>query len=204
MEVELTKVLPFAASSDAGWQVLCDVEALATCMPGAELTESLDSRHHKGRVKTKVGPVVMSFAGEIEIRDVNAEERLLCLIAKGQDSRGASTAQMDLSVRVQELESGGSELQGDAKIRINGRLASMGGRLISQVADQILDQFGRNFAAKAAAIATRSGTAPDDAAEAMRESAVVGPAAREPEALNGLALVWSVFVGYCKSLFGRK
>ena len=52
---------------DAAWALLMDVAQTAACFPGAELTESLDADHHRGRVSVRLGPVAMVFAGTIEI-----------------------------------------------------------------------------------------------------------------------------------------
>ncbi len=68
--------------------------------------------------------------------------------------------------------------------------------MMTQVADQILNQFGKSFAAKAAALAARR--------VAETEAADAATAVEEPQAINGLAFAWSVIVGFVKSLFGKK
>ena len=45
------------------WHVLLDVPRMAKCLPGAELTETVDARTYKGKVNVKVGPVALTFAG---------------------------------------------------------------------------------------------------------------------------------------------
>ncbi len=65
---------------------------------------------------------------------------------------------------------------------------------MTQVADQILNQFGKSFAAKAAALA----------GDARGRGGRAAPGAEEPQAINGLAFAWSVIVGFVKSLFGKK
>src|SRR6266545_4445500 len=49
------------------WNYVVDVERLAPCAPGAELTEVVDERTWKGRLNMKVGPISMSFAGTVVI-----------------------------------------------------------------------------------------------------------------------------------------
>jgi carbon monoxide dehydrogenase subunit G len=197
MQINLEKRFPLDTPAGAGWQVLSDIEAVASCMPGAEITERVDDSHFKGKVKAKVGPATMAFNGTIEVLGVDAGKRELRLSSKGQDSKGSSSAQMDLTARVVEGESGTSELKGEATVVVNGKIASLGGRLMNQVADQILNQFGKNFATKAGALAGEGSTAasPSHAGET---------AEAEPEAINGLAFAWSVIVGFFRSLFGKK
>jgi Uncharacterized conserved protein len=63
MEVSLTKQYPLAVQADQAWAVLRDLKAVASCMPGAELTEQVDERSYKGTVKVKVGPASALLAG---------------------------------------------------------------------------------------------------------------------------------------------
>ena len=65
MEVRLDKQYPVAATLDQAWTVLSDIHATAACMPGAQITEQLDATHYKGTVRSKVGPAVMTFNGDI-------------------------------------------------------------------------------------------------------------------------------------------
>ena len=54
MEVKLDKRYPVDASVEQAWAVLSDIRAVATCMPGAQITEQVDDTHSKGTVKTKI------------------------------------------------------------------------------------------------------------------------------------------------------
>ena len=67
MEVVIEKQYPVSAGIPAAWAVLSDMHALATCMPGAQITEDIDATHFMGSVRVKVGPAVAAFAGTIEI-----------------------------------------------------------------------------------------------------------------------------------------
>jgi carbon monoxide dehydrogenase subunit G len=199
MQVKLEKTFVVEAPGTSSWQILSDIDTVASCMPGAEITEQLDDTHYNGKVKAKVGPASMAFAGAIEVLGVDPEKRELRLTSKGQDSKGTSSAQMDLTAWVLDSDAGGSELKGEAEVTVNGKLASLGGRMMTQVADQILNQFGKNFAAKAAALGQGEGEAgPEASADAATAEA------EEAQPINGLAFAWSVLVGFIKSLFGKK
>ena len=111
------------------------------------------------------------------------------LVAAGQDSKGTSSASMDLTAHVEARESGESNLLGDATITVNGKLASFGGRMMTQVADQILGQFADNFSDKLNSSGTIGDTMP----------AVAG----QGNEINGLKIAWNVMIGFIRSLFGR-
>ncbi len=150
MEVQLNKKYPLAVSADRAWAVLTDIRAVASCMPGAQITEQIDATHYKGQVRSKVGPAVMSFAGDIDVLALDVAERRLELLGKGAD-KGGSSAAMKLVAR---LEPGADDaacvLLGDATVTVSGKLAQFGGRLLVPIADAMLAQFAQAFEAAAA------------------------------------------------------
>lgn len=190
MQVKLEKVFPIPASPDAGWTFLQDIPGVASCMPGAEIIETVDDSHYKGRVNARIGPASMAFNGTLEVRGVDADRRELHIVGNGQDTKGSSTAQMDLTAGIVPADAG-CELHGHATVTVNGKAASLGGRMMTQVADQILNQFGKRFADNV--VAAGDGESAENAREQL---------AAAPRELNGLALVWSVIVGFIKGLFG--
>jgi len=196
MQVTLNKIFPLDGSVDDAWQILQDIEVVAGCMPGAEITETVDENNFKGNVKVKVGPMHVAFHGDIEVQEIDAGERKIHLIASGQDSKGTSSASMDLTARVRGNESGGSELAGDAGVTVNGKLANFGGRMMTQVSEQVLGQFAGNFSKKLASI-----TPAVDSEEPAASEPVVQPEIRE---INGLKFAWDALIGWIKSFFTGK
>jgi len=193
MQVTINKVFPLDGSVSDAWNLLENIEQVASCMPGAEITETVDENNFKGSVKVKIGPMHVAFNGDIAVQEINPGEHQVHLIAKGQDSKGTSSASMDLTASVRTGESGTSELTGDADVTVNGKLANFGGRMMTQVADQILGQFADNFSSKLGASA-------DSEASAQTAS--------EPEPqvqeINGLKFAWQALIGFIKSFFTRK
>ena len=192
MKVELDKVFKIAAPASAAWQFLQQIEAVAACMPGAEITEQIDAHNYKGKVKSKIGPATMAFDGAIEIKGIDPDKRELRLRGSGQDTKGTSSASMDLTAWVVDGDEAGCELKGQAEVSVNGKVASLGGRMMNQVADQILNQFGKNFADNVLAAGSD-----EQAAEARAQLAA------KPKELNALALAWSVLLGLLKRLFKK-
>ncbi|MDE2398629.1 MAG: SRPBCC family protein [Burkholderiales bacterium] len=202
MEVKLDKRYPLDVSVEQAWTVLGDVRATAGCMPGAAITEQIDDTHYKGTVKSKVGPAVMSFGGDIEVLGLDAGARRLQMLGKGADKSGSS-ASMNLTAVVEPGESPSqSVLVGTATIVVSGKLAQFGSRLLVPVSDAMLGQFVENFRAAAAAVA---------AAEAPQAAGAPAAAAGAPSAvprpvkeLNALALMWTVFKSWLAGLFGSR
>lgn len=194
MQVKLDKVYPLDGSIDDAWQRLRDIELVAGCMPGAEITEKIDDSHYKGKVKVKVGPMNVAFAGEITIEKIDPDEHQIHLIASGQDSKGSSSATMDLTASIRAGESNPSELVGNAAVTVNGKLANFGARMMVQIADQVLKQFADNFRATVS-VSSVTDTGTDDAAAV--------PAPAKTNEINGLQIAWQALIGFIKSFFGR-
>lgn len=192
MKVELEKSFPLAADKAVAWALLQDLPAVAACMPGAEITEVIDDKRFKGMVKVKLGPAAMSFKGDIEIKELDAEKTRLRLVGRGQDSKGASSVQMDLSAWVADQDGDGCALHGQSVVSVTGKAASLGGRMMGQISGQILKQFGDNFANRA--LAMGEGEAAQTAQKALSE---------RPAELNGIALAWNILLDFFRGLFGR-
>ena len=173
MEVQIDKRYPIAASVEQAWAVLADIRATAACMPGAQITEQVDATHYKGTVRSKVGPAVMSFAGDIEVQAVDAAARRVQMLGKGAD-RGGSSAAMNLTATVEAGDGPGSSvLVGLATVTVSGKLAQFGSRLLVPVSEAMLAQFAGNFQNAAAAVAL-----------AAPEAAVAAPAGAEADAVT--------------------
>ncbi len=195
MEIALEKRYPIAADVARAWQVLCDVQAVARCMPGAELSEQVDSTHFKGAVKVKVGPVTAQFAGELEVLSLDAATHTVHLRGKGAD-KGGSTATLDLTAQLQAATSVAATLIGNAQVIINGKLVQMAGRMIGPVSEAILAQFAQNFSSAAAALPINPEVAEDRLAPVSNTPT--------PNELNAFALAWTVLRNWFATRFGRR
>ena len=224
MKVELEKTFPMPATTDAAWEFLQNIEAVAGCMPGAKITERVDDTHYKGTISVRVGPAGMSFKGDLEVRELDAVMRTLHLVGKGSDTSGTSGASMDLVARIEPgAAEGTSNLIGRSEVTMSGKAAAFGGRMMGSVADQILKQFAGNFAAQVQAraaavdIAPAGGAIADNAdaspaANPLLSSAAAPlpsttsptPATAPPNELNALALFWAILRDWFRGLFRRK
>jgi carbon monoxide dehydrogenase subunit G len=205
MEVKLEERYYVAASVSQAWAVLSDVRATAACMPGAAISEQVDATQYKGTVKSKIGPAVMQFGGEVTVVALKAEDHSLQMMAKGADKAGSS-ATMNLSAHL-EPDKGGAccVLVGSAVISVSGKLAQFGSRLLGPVSDAMLRQFADNFRAAAAAVPATQ--ALDAKAAPATPGAAPPPAPAAPKvasALNLLALAWNVIKAWFAGLFGKR
>ena len=198
MKVTLEKIFPMPASADTAWALLQDIEGVAGCMPGAKITERIDTQHYKGTVAVRFGPASMAFRGEVEVRGIDAAAQTLRLFAKGTDTTGSSAASMDLAARVEAVDAVSCNLLGTSEVSMSGKAATFGGRMMGSVADQVLKQFAANFATQVQALQARQVT------DAPVAASIAAPPSQEPAQLNGLALAWAVIKDWFRSLFAAK
>jgi carbon monoxide dehydrogenase subunit G len=183
MQVRLEKRYEISAPPAAAWVLLSNIREVARCMPGAAITEQTGDNQYKGTVSVKVGPMQSAFGGTIHVTELDEQAFSMALSARGRDRTGTSNATMELTASLVAVE-GGCELIGHSQVKVMGRMANFGARVINGVADQLIDQFLTNFSRK---VIAESG----EGAEAAE--------AAQPGALNPFALLW----GMVKSFFGR-
>jgi len=211
MEVTIDKQYPIPASIESCWQVLSNVTDLATCMPGASITEQLDETHYKGSVKVKVGPAAAAFAGDIEVQGIDPALKQIRLLGKGAD-RGGSSASMQLTASLLAQADGTTSLVGKADVIVNGKFAQFGGRMMTSVSDMILQQFADNFSVKSQALGNAQEATKTDSenhastSDLSKEAApAASPAGKAPHTeLNGLAIAWMLIKDFFKGLVGKK
>ncbi|SNS35438.1 hypothetical protein SAMN05216276_100848 [Streptosporangium subroseum] len=124
---------------DQAWTVLTDLEGIAPCMPGAQLT-GVDGDVHSGKVKIKVGPVVSEYAGTVRFVEKDDMNHRAVIDAKGRDSRGAGNAS---AVITAQLRADGTRtvVTVDTDLKISGRIAQFGNGMIKEISGKLLGQF---------------------------------------------------------------
>ena len=143
MELEHSFTVP--VPKYRAWDVLLDVERVAPCMPGASL-DSVDGDEIHGRIKVKVGPINMTYAGTARFIEKDADAGIVTLEASGKETRGAGTA--SASVR-SVLEDRGEETRVTVLTTLNvtGKPAQFGRGVMNEVGGKLLSIFAANLAA---------------------------------------------------------
>ncbi len=128
------------------WRTLLDVERVAPCMPGAEVTERIGDDAYKVSVKVKVGPMSMTYRGEVQIVDRDEEERRATMHVKAKEARGQGTADAHVHMSLAE-EAGGTHAAIETEVQMSGRIAAMGQSVIGDVSAKLIETFAANLAA---------------------------------------------------------
>jgi uncharacterized protein len=124
---------------EQAWAVLTDLELIAPCMPGAQLTGVTDGVY-TGKVKIKVGPVTAEYAGtaQFSVKDETAYRAVID--ARGRDSRGNGNATAVISAQLQPAGAS-TVVTVSTDLTIAGRIAQFGSGMIKEVSAKLLGQF---------------------------------------------------------------
>ena len=144
MEVKSDKNFELNTDTDKVWNVLIIPKKVVTCIPGAELTETIDENHLKGKVTIKIGPVTAKFNGDVEIDKREKSNYELAMTGSGSDISGKGGAAMSMWLKLNALETG-TEVRCRMTVSITGRIAQFGGRMIEAVNNKMFEQFISNF-----------------------------------------------------------
>ncbi|KRE07549.1 carbon monoxide dehydrogenase [Bosea sp. Root381] len=140
--MDITGEHRIAVPREAVWAALFDIEMLKGCIPGCKELEQNSPTSFVAKVQLKIGPVSATFAGTVELQDIDAPNG--CRII-GQGNGGiAGFAKGGAAVK---LVADGEEtvLSYDAKAEIGGKIAALGSRLVQATARKLADQFFSAF-----------------------------------------------------------
>jgi carbon monoxide dehydrogenase subunit G len=134
---------------DRAWALLTDLEQIAPCMPGAQLT-AVEGDVYQGKVKVKVGPVISEFTGTARFTEKDDQAYRGVIDAKGRDARSAGNA---AALVVAQLTADGDKtlVSVDTDLKISGKLAQFGAGMIKEISGKLLAQFVTNLETKLAA-----------------------------------------------------
>ncbi len=90
--MKLEQSFKVEAPLDQVWEALIDVERVAPCLPGAEVTEAGEDGTYRGNFTVKLGPTTAAYRGELKMESVDEASRRVTMRASGQDKRGQGSA----------------------------------------------------------------------------------------------------------------
>jgi uncharacterized protein len=130
-----------AAPLDRVWEALIDVERVAPCLPGAEITEAGEDGKYRGTFSVRLGPTTAAYRGELAMEEVDADAHRAVMRATGQDKRGQGSAKATIVSTMRE-EGGATTVDVETDFTITGRLARFGrGGMIEDVSNRLLRDF---------------------------------------------------------------
>jgi uncharacterized protein len=194
--MKLEQSFTVAAPVEQVWDMLVDVERVAPCLPGAEITGQSPDGSYEGNFTVKLGPTTASYRGSLRMDSLDEASRTATMHAKGTDKRGQGGANATI---VSTMRQEGEETVVDVTtdFTITGRLARFGrGGMIEDISKRMMRDFSQCLqasmatepapaAAEAPAAAAAAPVTPGEEADAAVASA--GGAAAEASAASEAA-----------------
>ena len=169
MKIENSFEVP--APPEQAWELLIDVPRVIPCMPGAELTETVDESRWKAKMTVKLGPMTFAFATDLRREQADADARRATLSAKARELRGRGGGQATIASALAPID-GGTRVDIVTDLALSGAVAQYGRGMVEDVTSQLVNRFADCLESQL------SGT-PAEAEEA---------AAAQPEPVSGLSL----------------
>jgi carbon monoxide dehydrogenase subunit G len=133
---------------DRAWDLLLDLEKIAPCMPGAQLTE-IEGDEHRGKVKIKVGPITAQFAGQARFTEKDAAAHRAVITAEGREARGQGNANAVVTAALTAIDGPhgpgtSTKVEVVTDLTISGKVAQFGRGVIADVSSKLISQFVAN------------------------------------------------------------
>jgi carbon monoxide dehydrogenase subunit G len=195
--VKLQQSFEVRAPVERVWETLIDIERVAPCLPGAEITEADDDGTYRGTFSVRLGPTTAAYRGELRLEEVDESAHRVVMRASGQDKRGQGSAKATI-VSTMEGEGELTRVDVDTDFTITGRLARFGrGGMIQDISNRLLKDFADCLQQRIEA----PPAAEPNPLDAVLAATPEGAAAAAPA--GGLSLFFRALLDRLRRLFGR-
>jgi uncharacterized protein len=161
---EFTVNVPVAEA----WAILTDLERIAPCLPGAQLTE-VEGDTYRGQVKIKVGPILAQFKGQASFVSRDDVAHKASLKGEGRDTTGKGNASAIITAELTSVTPTSTKCTVHTDLSISGKVAQFGRGALADVSDKLLAQFSENLnqlisaaPATSAPVVTETASAPSE------------------------------------------
>lgn len=137
--MELTNEFDVEVPVEEAWAILTDLERIAPCMPGAQLTE-VEGDEFRGNVKVKVGPITAQYKGVAKFAEKDDANHRAVIDAQGRDTRGQGNANALITATL-TAQGTGTRVTVNTDLKLTGKVAQFGRGAIADVSGALLDQF---------------------------------------------------------------
>ena len=199
-----------AAPPERVFAYLLDVNKVAGCVPGAELSEVVDPSTFKGKVKIKVGPVTVAYNGTARIVDRDDSTHSASIEAEGRETTGPGSARATAHMSVVP-DGAGSTVKIVTDYNVAGRVAQFGRGVMEDVSRRLVGEMAAciatNIEAEEPHSTSTAGATSGDGPGAATPSTSASPPVRAPataKPVNAFGLLFSVLWARLRGLFGSR
>jgi uncharacterized protein len=147
--MQLTNQFTVPLPPKDAWSFLMNIQEIAPCFPGVELTEYIDENIQKGRIKVKLGPVSMVFVGTLEFKNKDDKNLRANVSANWREEKGRGSAQSDIQFQLIACDQG-TLVNIESEVQLAGQVAQYGRGvgMIAEISNQLISKFASNLEQK--------------------------------------------------------
>jgi carbon monoxide dehydrogenase subunit G len=209
--VKLEQSFEVRAPVERVWETLVDIERVAPCLPGAEITEAGEDGTYRGTFSVRLGPTTAAYRGELNMEELDEEARRVVMRASGQDKRGQGSAKATI-VSTMHGEGELTRVDVETDFTITGRLASFGrGGMIQDISNRLLREFADCLQRRIEAPPGAEPGPVDAVLAAIPEGAAAAPPAvgggdapTTARPIGGFSLFFRALLDRLRRAFGRR
>ena len=192
------------------WETLVDIERVAPCLPGAEITDAGDDGIYRGNFTVKLGPTTAAYRGELHLEELDDVAHRVVMRASGQDRRGQGSAKATIVSTMRE-QGDVTTVDVQTDFTITGRLARFGrGGMIEDISNRLLREFAQCLQQKIEAPPAAEPNLVDAVLAATPEGAAAAPPAlggsdapTTAKPIGGFSLFFRALLDRLRRLFRR-
>jgi hypothetical protein len=147
----ITNAFEVTEPTEKVWSFFDDISQVASCLPGAELTEDLGDDRYRGKVAVRMGPVKLQFAGIAEVTERDDADKRIVVDANGADEKGRGQAAMLVTAKLTSTARG-TKVDVSQDLQLSGAAAQYGRGMISDVTAILMRDFATNMEARISAL----------------------------------------------------
>ena len=165
----ITNDFEVAQPVDKVWAFFGDIPTVATCLPGASLSDEVEPDKYAGDVAIRMGPVKLAFKGTATIKERDDDAKRIVVDAAGADEKGRGNAAMLLTAALAATATG-TKVSVTQDLQLSGAAAQYGRGMVADVTSVLMRDFATNMANRIEA--TEKGLSPDQVASAAPASGI--------------------------------
>jgi uncharacterized protein len=122
------------------WQFFDNIPAVASCLPGTEITKELGDDKYEGTVAVRMGPVKLQFDGIATIIERDEATKRIVVQASGAETKGKGQAEMRVTATLARSLAG-TKVAVTQDLQLSGAAAQYGRGMISDVSSVLMGEF---------------------------------------------------------------
>ena len=145
-----TQSCTIAASREAVWDFLMDMENIAHCLPGVQDVRQVDAETYDGTLRIKMGPIALTLQGTITVEAKDRTQWHGAMRAEAKDRKLGGGVRARLGMDLLEKGAAATEMRVSLEAHVLGKIGEFGQPVMRKRADTMLQDFAHQVSERLA------------------------------------------------------